>query len=416
MKQNLLSLAKKSKEASRKMALLSNEAKSRALKAAAKAVRDNEVEILAANREDISLAQKKKYPPAFLDRLSLNSKRVAAMVQALDEIAVLKDPVGEVVEEWVTKDGVRIRRVRAPLGVVGMIYEARPNVTVESAALCLKAGNSVILRGGSEAINSNAVLAKIFAKAAASQGVPEDAALLIEDTDRKNIYELARMDEWVDLIIARGSEEMVRDIKKHSTVPVLGHGKGVCHVFVDKSAALPMAEEIAFNSKVQRPGVCNAMETLLVHRDIAQQFLPAIGRRYEKAGVVLKGDEAARKLVPHMQKATEKDWSAEYLDLVLAVKVVDSVDQAVDHINRYGSGHTDSIVTQDPASAERFLKGVDSAAVFHNISTRMHDGSVFGLGAEIGISTAKLHARGTMGVRELTSVKYVAEGSGQIRK
>lgn len=416
MKQNLRSLAKKSKEASRKMAILSNEAKSRALKAAAKALRDNEAEILEANRKDIALAQKKKYPPAFLDRLSLNSKGVADMSQALEDISGLKDPVGEVVEEWTGKDGIKIKRVRAPLGVIGMIYESRPNVTVESAALCLKAGNSVILRGGSEAVNSNAALAMIFVKAAASQGVPPDAVILIEDTDRKNIYELARMDELVDLIIARGSEEMVRDIKKHATVPVLGHGKGVCHVFVDKSAALDMAEEIAFNSKVQRPGVCNAMETLIVHRDIAKQFLSAVGRRYQKAGVILKGDEAARKIVPAMQKATEKDWPAEYLDLVLAVKVVDSVDQAVDHINRYGSGHTDSIVTQDPASAERFLKGVDSAAVFHNISTRMHDGRVFGLGAEIGISTAKLHARGTMGVRELTSVKYVAEGSGQIRK
>ena len=413
---NLLALAKKSKEASRKMALLPNDVKSRALKAAAKALRDNEAEILSANKKDVALAQKKKYLSAFLNRLTLDSKGVAAMGQALEEISALKDPVGEVVEEWTAKDGIKIKRVRAPLGVIGMIYESRPNVTVESAALCLKAGNSVILRGGSEAVNSNAALAQIFSKAIASQGVPSDAALLIEDTGRKNIYELARMDEWVDLIIARGSEEMVQDIKKRATVPVLGHGKGVCHVFVDKSASLPMAEDIAFNSKVQRPGVCNAMETLLVHRDIAKQFLPAIARRYEKAGVVLKGDESARKLVPQMQKATEKDWPAEYLDLVLAVKVVDSVDQAVDHINLYGSGHTDSIVTEDPASTERFLKGVDSAAVFHNLSTRMHDGSVFGLGAEIGISTGKLHARGTMGVRELTSVKYVAEGSGQIRK
>ena len=411
----LKALAKRSKKASRKVALLSDEAKSRALKAAACALKDNEATLLTANREDIAFAKRQDYPPAFVDRLKLDSQRLASMVQAVEEIAELKDPVGEVVEEWISKDKIHIKKVRAPLGVIGMIYESRPNVTVESAALCLKAGNSVILRGGSEAVNSNAALAQVFSKAIASQGIPKDAVLFLEDTDRKNIYELARLDGWVDLIIARGSEEMVRDIKKRATVPVLGHGKGVCHVFVDKSAALSMAEEIAFNSKVQRPGVCNAMETLLVHRGIAQQFLPILGRRYGKAGVILKGDAAACKIFPAMRRATAKDWPAEYLDLILAVKVVDSVDQAVAHINRYGSGHTDSIVTQDVACAERFLKGVDSAAVFHNLSTRMHDGSVFGLGAEIGISTAKLHARGTMGVRELTSVKYVAEGSGQIR-
>ena len=412
----LLSLAKRSKEASRKTAMLSDEIKKRALKAASKALVEFDAKILAANAKDMALAKKKKYPASYLDRLFLDAGRVEAMARALEEIAAQKDPVGEVVEEWNSKDGIKIKRVRSPLGVIGMIYESRPNVTVEAAALCLKAGNSVILRGGSESLNSNKALADIFSAAIASQGVPADAVLLIENTERKNIYDLAGLDEWVDLIIARGSEEMVNDIQKRATVPVLGHGKGVCHVFVDKSAALVMAEDIVLNAKTQRPGVCNAMETLLVHSGIAKGFLPAVGIRLAKAGVALRGDDASRKLIPGIQKATEKDWPAEYLDLILAVKVVDSVDQAVDHINRYGSGHTDTIVTEDASSAERFLKGVDSAAVFHNLSTRMHDGGVFGLGAEIGISTAKLHARGTMGARELTTTKYIAEGTGQIRK
>ncbi|OGR85084.1 MAG: glutamate-5-semialdehyde dehydrogenase [Elusimicrobia bacterium RIFCSPLOWO2_01_FULL_54_10] len=412
----LLSLAKRSKEASRKTAMLSDEIKKRALKAASKALVEFDAKILAANAKDMALAKKKKYPASYLDRLFLDAGRVEAMARALEEIAAQKDPVGEVVEEWNSKDGIKIKRVRSPLGVIGMIYESRPNVTVEAAALCLKAGNSVILRGGSESLNSNKALADIFSAAIASQGVPADAVLLIENTERKNIYDLAGLDEWVDLIIARGSEEMVNDIQKRATVPVLGHGKGVCHVFVDKSAALVMAEDIVLNAKTQRPGVCNAMETLLVHSGIAKGFLPAVGIRLAKAGVALRGDDASRKLIPGIQKATEKDWPAEYLDLILAVKVVDSVDQAVDHINRYGSGHTDTIVTEDASSAERFLKGVDSAAVFHNLSTRMHDGGVFGLGAEIGISTAKLHARGTTGARELTTTKYIAEGTGQIRK
>ena len=297
-----------------------------------------------------------------------------------------------------------------------MIYESRPNVTVESAALCIKSGNAVILRGGSESIHSNSILSDIFSEAVTSAGVPKGAVTLIRDTDRKNIYELSRMDRWIDLLIARGSEEMVRHIQQQATVPVLGHGKGVCHVYVDRAADLRMAEEIALNAKAQRPGVCNAAETLLVHRDAAEKFLPSMGARFEQAGVELRGDPAVRKILPKIKSASGKDWSAEYLDLILSVKIVDSLEQALEHINKYGSGHTETIVTEDKDAADHFLRAVDSSAAFHNLSTRMHDGGVFGLGAEIGISTQKIHARGTMGIRELTTTKYIGLGQGQIRQ
>lgn len=416
MIKSLENIAEKAKVASRSMALVSARVKRSALEAAASALDRNVGKIIEANARDLAGARKKKLPSALIDRLALNPGRVAAMVEAVREIAALADPVGEIVEEWKNRDGFKIQKVRVPLGVIAMVYESRPNVTVESAALCLKAGNSVILRGGSEAIHSNTVLAGIVSNAVTGAGVPAGAVAMITDTDRKNIYELGRMERRIDLLIARGSESMVTEIRKRSTVPVLGHGKGVCHVYVDRNADLGMASEIAYNAKVQRPGVCNAMETLIVHKDVAKRFLPELGLRYVKAGVLLKGDAAARASLPGARKATEKDWPTEYLDLVLSVKVVDSLDQALDHINRYGSGHTDAIVTEDRNAAQKFLRGVDSAAVFHNISTRLHDGAVFGLGAEIGISTQKLHARGTMGIRELTTTKYVALGSGQIRK
>jgi glutamate-5-semialdehyde dehydrogenase len=413
---DLRKTAEKSKAASRETALLSDAVKKNALEKAAAALLANQAEILKANEKDVAAARKAKLSPALIDRLTLTPKRVEAMAQALREIAGQSDPVGEVVEERKTSDGIRLRRVRVPLGVVAMVYESRPNVTVESAALCLKAGNSVILRGGSEAIHSNRALGRIFSEAVEAEGIPPGAVAVVQDTDRKSIYALARMHDLIDLLIARGSEAMVTGIREKATVPVLGHGKGVCHVYVDEKADLKMAEQIAYNAKVQRPGVCNAMETLLVHKAVARQFMPAIGERYRSAGVILKGDSASRKLFPGMKKASEGDWSEEYHDLVLSIKVVDSVDDAIRHINRYGSGHTDAIVSSDDGAAERFLKGVDSAAVFHNVSTRMHDGGVFGFGAEIGISTQKLHARGSMGARELTTTKFVGEGSGHIRK
>lgn len=415
MFKSLLKLAEKAKDASRKTAQISNKVKRTALKQAASLILSQSKKILKANRKDLEAAKKMKLSPALLDRLLLNEKRISDMAKSLKEIANLPDPVGEVTEEWKNSTGMKIKKVRVPLGVIAMVYESRPNVTVESAALCLKAGNAVILRGGSEAIRSNSILCDLFSKAVSSSGIPANAVNLIRNTDRKNIYKLCTMNQSVDLVIARGSERMVHEIQKRATVPVLGHGKGVCHIYVDRQANLKMAEEIAFNAKVQRPGVCNAMETLLVHNAIAKKFLLKIGKRYLTARVILKGDERSRRILPNIKKAAEEDWSTEYLDLVLSVKVVDSVESAIEHINRYGSGHTEAIVTENRKTAEKFLKEVDSAAVFHNVSTRMHDGGVFGLGAEIGISTQKLHARGTMGVRELTTTKYVVSGSGQIR-
>ncbi len=398
------------------MAQISDEVKKSALRAAAESLVAYTSRILKANALDVDSAIRKKLSPSLIDRLALNEKRVAGMREAVLEIAGSKDPIGEIVEEFQGQEGLKIKKVRVPLGVIAMIYESRPNVTVESAALCLKAGNSVLLRGGREAIRSNTVLAKIMIDALAAHGIPQDAVQFISQQDRENIYALSRLDHWIDLLIARGSEKMVRDIQSHATVAVLGHGKGVCHVYVDKDADLKMAEEVAFNAKVQRPGVCNAAESLLVHKDSAARFLPSMAERYKSAGVVLHGDARTKKLVPWAKGSSVKTWSTEYLDLAMSVKVVDSLDQAIDHINTYGSGHTDTIVTSNPDAAQKFLKSVDSAAVFSNASTRLHDGGVFGLGAEIGISTQKLHARGTMGVRELTATKYVAEGSGQIRK
>jgi len=408
--------ALKAKAASRVLAGLSPELKTRALEAMAAALEQASGDIIFHNEIDVEAARDADLSPALVDRLIITPASLQGMAQGVRDIARQKDPIGEVLESWTRPSGIEIEKIRVPLGVIGMIYESRPNVTVDAAALCLKSGNAVLLRGGSEAINSNRVLVSVLAKAAAAQGVPEGAVQLLEDTSRDSIMELIHLSQLVDLIIARGSEEMINHVTQHSTVPVLGHGKGVCHVYVDDQADLAMAEKIAFNAKVQRPGVCNAMETLLVHKSVAAAFLPKIAQAYEAAKVEIRGDEPTRALVPTALPATEEDWRTEYLDLVVSVRVVDSLDQAIEHINRYGSGHSDSIVTQDQQHAEHFLKAVDSAAVFHNASTRLHDGGVFGLGAEIGISTRKFHARGTMGARELTTTKYVVRGTGQIRE
>jgi glutamate-5-semialdehyde dehydrogenase len=321
-----------------------------------------------------------------------------------------------VLESLKRPNGIQIDKVRVPLGVIGIIYESRPNVTVDASALCLKAGNAVILRGGKDAFRSNQVLAKLLQEAGRAAGLPDGAVQLLESVDRASITELTQFPQYVDLIIARGSEEMINDVMKNSLVPVLGHGKGVCHVYVDEAADETMAEQIAYNAKVQRPGVCNSMETLLVHSKKAAEFLPAIGKKYQQAGVEIRGDAETQKLLPYAKPATEADWSTEYVALIVSVRVVPSLDDAIRHINQYGSGHSDAIVTQDGAHAQQFLNQVDSAAVFHNASTRLHDGGVFGLGAEMGISTRKLHARGTMGARELTTTKYVIHGTGQIRE
>ncbi len=404
------------KASSRALAVLSKEQKKKVLLALAEAIEKAQNDILFHNEIDVQAAKDVGLNPALIERLVLTPKSVQAMAQGVREIADQADPIGEILESWSRPNGIMIQKIRVPLGVVGMIYESRPNVTVDAAALCFKAGNAVILRGGSEAINSNRALVNVLAKTAAEQGLPAGAIQLLENTRRESIMELIHLHELVDLIIARGSEDMINHVMKNATVPVLGHGKGVCHVYVDDQADLTMAEKIAFNAKVQRPGVCNAMETLLVHKDVAAAFLPKIVTAYANAHVEIRGDESVRKLVSTALPATDEDWRTEYLDLIVSIRVVDSLDQAIEHINRYGSGHSDSIVTQDKAHAERFLSLVDSAAVFHNASTRLHDGSVFGLGAEIGISTRKLHARGTMGARELTTTKYVVHGTGQIRE
>ncbi len=404
------------KAASRRLALLSCAEKNKILLAIAQALESGGQDVLFRNEIDVEAARESGLGETLIDRLQISEKGLHAMAQGVREIADQPDPVGEVLQSWTRPNGLRIEKVRVPLGVVAMIFESRPNVTVDAAALCLKSGNAVILRGGSEAINSNRGLIAQIHKALQSAGAPEGAVQLLEDTNRESIMELIRLPQLVDLVIARGSEEMIQHVVKNATVPVLGHGKGVCHVYVDDEADLAMAEKIAMNAKVQRPGVCNAMETLLVHSKVASSFLPVIGKAYTEAKVEIRGDEETQKWISHARPATEEDWAAEYLDLTVSLRVVDSLEKAIEHIHRYGSGHTDAIVTQNEAHARRFLAEVDSAAVLHNASTRMHDGGVFGLGAEIGISTRKFHARGTMGARELTTTKYVVHGTGQIRE
>jgi glutamate-5-semialdehyde dehydrogenase len=404
------------KTASRSLALLTAQDKTRLLQEIASALEAAAQDILFKNEIDVEAAREAGLSEALIQRLVLTEKSLKSMAQGVREIAEQADPVGETLESWTRPSGLRIDKIRVPFGVIAMIYESRPNVTADASALCLKSGNAVLLRGGSEAINSNRAIVAAIAKALRTAGAPEGAVQLLEDTNRESIMEIIRLNHLVDLVIARGSEEMIHHVMKNATVPVLGHGKGVCHVYVDDAADLAMAEKIAYNAKVQRPGVCNAMETLLVHQSVAQQFLPRIAQVYEAAKVEIRGDEAVRQIVPSALPATEEDWRTEYLDLIVSIRVVDSLDQAIEHINRYGSGHSDAIVTEDATHAQRFLNEVDSAAVFHNASTRLHDGSVFGLGAEIGISTRKFHARGTMGARELTSTKYVVHGTGHIRE
>lgn len=414
--ERVLRQALRARAASRALVVLPAEKRREALLAMAAGVEAAAKDILFHNDIDVEAAKEANLNPALIERLRLTEKSVAGMAQGLREIAAQEEPVGQILQSWTRPNGIRIEKVRVPLGVVAMIYESRPNVTVDAAGLCLKAGNAVILRGGSEAINSNHALVQVIAKALAAAGLPEGTVQLLEDTDRQSIMELIHLNTWVDLVIARGSEEMINHIMKNATVPVLGHGKGLCHVYVDEKADLAMAEKIAFNAKVQRPGVCNAMETLLVHKSVAGTFLPKMGKAYAEANVEMRGDEATRVVVPAAMPATEADWQTEHHDLIVSIRVVDSFEAAIDHINRYGSGHSDAIVTQDETRAKQFLQSVDSAAVLHNASTRLHDGGVFGLGAEIGISTRKLHARGTMGAQELTTTKYVVHGSGQIRE
>jgi glutamate-5-semialdehyde dehydrogenase len=371
--------------------------------------------IKEANQADMEAGRAAGLSQALLDRLLLNDARIDAMIKGIRDIVVLKDPVGERISKWLRPNGLEIHKVRVPIGVIAIIYESRPNVTCDSSVLCFKTSNAVIMRGGKEAAHSNAVIAAALQEGGAKKGLPDHAIQLVATPDRDAIRLLVQMVGKVDLAIPRGGEGLINAVTEHARIPVIKHYKGVCHVYVDEEAELKMALDIIDNAKCQRPGVCNAAETLLVHRNIAAAFLPMMAERLGGKGVALRGDEAARAVVPAMAAATEEDWHTEYLDLILAVRVVDSLDAAIDHIETYGSHHSDAIVTENEATAKAFTQQVDSAAVYVNASTRFTDGAEFGMGAEIGISTDKLHARGPMGLEELTTYKFVVHGTGQIR-
>jgi glutamate-5-semialdehyde dehydrogenase len=407
--------ARAAREGARTLALCTTRMKNDALAQMARGLEEKAAALIDANRHDVERARADGHPRAFLDRLTLTEGRIEEMAGGLRQIAALPDPVGSVVETWRRPSGLEIARVRVPLGVIGFIYESRPNVTADAVGLCLKSGNAVILRGGSEAIESNAMIAAVLAKAAEKAGVPPDAVQFIDTTDRAAVAAMLELSDLLDLVIPRGGQEFVRWVAEHSRVPVLKHDRGLVHVFVDADADLEMAKAIVVNAKAQRPSVCNALETLLVHRDIAPHFLPAAAARLADAGVELRGCPRTQALVPGTRAATEQDWDEEYLDLVLAVRVVDDLDQALAHIHRHGSGLAEAIVTNTLSHARRFTREVDAAAVLVNASTRLVDGGQFGMGAEMGISTSRVHARGPVGVQELTTTKYVVQGDGQLR-
>lgn len=405
----------KARDAGLQMAKAGSARKRAALERMAAVLQESQETIQQANDIDVAAALARGLPKAKADRLRLTEKVVGEMVQGLREVAALPDPIGEVTQMWVRPNGLRVGKMRIPLGVIGIIYESRPNVTVDAAALCIKAGNAVILRGGSEAVNSNRCLADLLRATLAAVELPRDAVQLVATTDREAVLELLKLEDYIDVMIPRGGEDLIRFVAEHARMPVLKHYKGVCHVFVDAEADLEMAEQICLNAKVQRPGVCNAMETLLVHRDSAAQFLPKMAAGFAKEGVELRGCERTRSLLTGCLPANESDWYEEYLDLILAVRIVDSLEDAIEHIVRYGSQHTEAIVTSNFARAHRFLQEVPSSLVLVNASTRFNDGFQLGLGAEIGISTSRLHAFGPMGVEELTTTKFIALGDGQLR-
>lgn len=403
------------KEAGVALAELDTATKNKALRAMAEAVLKHREVILKENEKDVSGAEKKGLSAALTSRLRLDNKKIEGIAASLKSIADLKDPVGHVISESARPNGLMIRKIRVPIGVILIIFESRPNVTADCMALCLKSGNSVILKGGSEALFSNTALFKVLSDAAYKVGVPKGAFQFVATKDRSAVKALLQMKDTIDLVIPRGGEGLIREVAAISRIPVIKHYKGVCHVFVDKDADLSKAENIVINAKTQNPSVCNAMETLLVHEAVASKFLPAVSRSLGQKNVELRGDIKTRQLVPGAKKASEKDWYEEYLDLVLAVRVVKNFDEAVAHIRKYGSAHSDAIVTESAQTAEAFTKQIDSACVFVNASTRFNDGGEFGMGAEMGISTDKLHARGPMGLEELTSYKYIVLGQGQVR-
>jgi glutamate-5-semialdehyde dehydrogenase len=411
-----IQLGKQAKAAARRLAVLSSEDKNQALQLMADGLEAQSAFLIDENQNDLNAAKKAGITGAVLDRIALTSSRVQSMAKGLREIAALPDPVREIVKMSRRPNGLQVGKMRIPLGVIGIIYEARPNVTADAAALCLKSGNAVILRGGSEAHHSNQAIGKVLQAACAETTVPQHAIQVVQSTDRALVHEMLQLESYIDLIIPRGGEELIRAVVANSKVPVIKHYKGVCHVYVDVDAELEMAERICLNAKIQRPSVCNAMETLLVHEVIASEFLPPLIAKYRDAGVEIRGCDKTCALVPGIKKANEEDWTTEYLDLILAVRVVKDIDQAIAHIEQYGSEHTESIITTDYRRSKEFIERVNSSAVMVNASTRFNDGGELGLGAEIGISTSKIHAFGPMGLEELTTTKFIVFGDGQVRE
>jgi len=416
IREDILKIARQAKMASQELANLSSGTKNKALLKMAESIEKNRKRIIEENKKDVNLANKKELSKALIDRLTLDEKRIRQMSKSLEQIVNIEDPIGKIENIRKRPNGLQIGKMVVPLGVIGIVYEARPNVTIDAAALCLKAGNATILRGGSQAMYSNIILADLLKKAGQEGGLPSGSVQLIKTTDRRAVTEMLKLNAYIDVIIPRGGKELIRVVMENSTIPVIKHYKGICHIYVDEEADLRMAEEISFNAKVQRPGVCNSMETLLINKKIAAQFLPGMIKRLQEAAVEIRGDEKTCQIAKGIKKASEEDWQTEYLDLILSIKVVEGIEEAINHINDYGSHHSDAIITNNYAKSRQFLQKIDSAAVYVNASTRFTDGAEFGLGAEIGISTQKLHARGPMGVNELTSTKFIIWGDGQIRK
>lgn len=403
------------KEAEKTLMVASSEKKNQALKKIAEGLIENTDKIIEANKVDLENGEKNGMAKSMLDRLKLDKERIEGMAKGVLDVATLPEPVGRILSATERPNGLRIEKVSTPIGVIAVIFEARPNVTSDAAALCLKSGNTVILRGGKEAINSNKTIAKVMRQAVKEAGMPEDVIQLVEDTARESANELMKMNEYVDVLIPRGGAGLIQAVVKNATVPVIETGVGNCHIYIDKNADLKKAVDIVFNAKTSRPSVCNAAESLLIHKDIAKEALVAIKNKLDEKDVTLVGDSKAREIIPDMEKATDADWATEYLDYKMSVKIVDSVEEAIDHIYKYSTGHSECIVTENAGTAEKFMNQVDSAAVYLNASTRFTDGGEFGFGAEIGISTQKLHARGPIGLPELQSFKYKIYGDGQIR-
>lgn len=408
-------IAKNAKKASNSLAILSTEVKNNVLSQLAQKLLESVDTIQSENQKDIQLAKKNGLSEAMCDRLHLTTQRIKQMAQGVTDLISLSDPIGESIKEWDRPNGLHLIKRRVPLGVIGMIYESRPNVTIDAASLCLKSGNAVILKGGKEAFYSNKVLTQLFREVLNANAVNCDAVQFIESTDRQAVDYLLKLNDFIDVIIPRGGKTLIQKVSETSTIPVIKHYDGICHVYIDQFADLKMAKAISINAKVQRPGVCNAMETLLIHRQISPEFIRELLQDFKNLGVEIVVDDLLKRLNPDWNLASEEDWNTEYLSLKLSVKLVDDIQSAIDHINEYGSAHTDSIITQDEKEAEKFLSQVHSSTVLHNASTRFSDGFEFGFGAELGISTDKLHARGPVGLEELTTYKYIIHGTGQIR-